>query len=101
MKKVTLISAAIIMLVVSACNSSQKKDNQSNKKDNSETKAAKTSKKPKNVFVKDEILKDLKLTATSDKYSQDDWNRISKLAKAYNTFEKENKGKPETREMLE
>jgi len=106
MKKITLLAVtAMSVLTLSSCggDSSEK---QSDKKEESVAKTEQATKKQEakkeeNIYVKDKFLKDMNLTATSDKYSQDDWNRISKLAKAYEVFRKENEGKAKTQETYE
>jgi len=89
MKNTVLLFATIASFVLFSCGgNSEDKTPQSENAAKKEAVKTETSKKSENFYVRDKFLDKLGLTATNDKFSNEDWARISKTVKAYKDFKK-------------
>ncbi|RLD38109.1 MAG: hypothetical protein DRI74_04900 [Bacteroidetes bacterium] len=94
MKKVTLVLIAVSTLGLFSCGGDSESKSATQEK-NTKTEAVKTEvaeaattkvNEEKNIYVKDVLLKNMDLKATENKFSQEDWDRISKTCDAYSEF---------------
>lgn len=95
MKKATLILAVIASFALFSCggntNNEDSTQGETTKNENSNienSKIEQVEKEKENVYVKDKYEKDLGLKSTENKFSQKDWDQISRVCTAYQEFKK-------------
>ncbi len=103
MKKVTLFFITLISVISLTSCGSNSSTKQPDKKDIAVAKTEQTDqkqepKKEDNMYVKDNYLKEMNLTTTTDKYSTEYWSKVSDLSKAKEEFKKIHK--PATKEDI-
>jgi len=102
MKKVTLVLTVVSTFALFSCGGSSNSNLSKNEVEVTEsvekTTPAKEVKKEENTYVKDKFLQNMDLKATKDKYSQQEWEQISKTCKAYSGFKKTTENKIPTQE---
>ena len=105
MKKVTLILTVVSTFALFSCGGSSSSDSSKKEAEVSKsvekTEPVKETKKEENTYVRDKFLQNMDLKATKDKYSQQEWEQISKTCNAYSEFKKTTTNKIPTREELE
>ena len=102
MKKLTLVLTVVSIFALFSCGGSSNSNSSKKEAEVAEsvakTEPIKKAKKEENTYVKDKFLKNMDLKATKDKYSQQEWEQISKTCNAYSDFKKTTKNKIPTQE---
>ncbi len=102
MKKVTLVLTVVSTFALFSCGGSSSSNSSKKETEVAEsvakTEPVKEVKKEENTYVKDKFLQNMDLKATKDKYSQQEWEQISKTCKAYSGFKKTTENKIPTKE---
>jgi len=98
MKRVTLILAVIAFsITMFSCGCGK---NTSEQKETVKPKTSKNTKPVKNRYAKDKYLDLMSLSTVDNKFSQKDWDRISKVVKDFGEFEQKTKNKIATADEL-
>ena len=98
MKKVTLILAVIAFsITMFSCGGG---NNTSEQKETVKPKTSENTKPVKNRYAKDKYLDLMGLSTVDNKFSQKDWDRISKVVKAFGEFKQKTKNKIATTDEL-
>ncbi len=102
MKKVTIILTVVSTFALFSCGGSSGSNSSKQEAEVAEsvekTEPVKETKKEENTYVKDKFLQNMDLKATKDKYSQQEWEQITKTCNAYSEFKKTTKNKLPTKE---
>jgi len=98
MKKATLILAVIALsMTLFSCGGGNKTPEQ---KETVKPKTSENTEPVKKMFAKDKYLDLMGLTTVDNKFSQEDWDRISKVVKAYDEFKQKTKNTVATTDEL-